>query len=126
MSALLKIGTNNTDLTSFITVPSYVVNSKDIYEEYSDGNKKFRRKLIRKRITGSFSLQFSDPEDYDAFVALIKSSRDNVGLIDAKVYVNNLDEVKTSKFYLEYELPLLRPVLGIKSTELIDVTIEEY
>lgn len=123
MSALFKVG--NTDLTNFITVPSYIVNSKDIYEEYTDGNKKFRRKVIRTRISGSFSLLFSDKADFKAFLTLMKNSKTKEGAITATVYVNNLMEVKSSTFFIEYDVADIAPFLGTKRVDAIQVTIEE-
>lgn len=113
------------DLTSFIMVPSYIVNSHDIYEEYSDGNYKFRRKVIRTRISGKFSLKFSDKYDFDQVLAKFKSAKDSEGAVPATVYVNNTQEVKTSKFFLDYEVADIIPFLGVKDTDALEVTIEE-
>ena len=116
---------NGADLTGFIVVPSYIVNSHDIYEEYSDGNHKFRRKVIRTRISGKFSMKFSDQYNYNQVMAKFKSSKDSEGAVQATVYVNNTQEVKTSKFFIEYEAADILPFLGIKDTDALEVTIEE-
>lgn len=116
---------NGADLTSFITVPSYIVNSHDIYEEYSDGNYKFRRKVIRTRITGKFSMKFSDKYDFQQVLAKFKSEKDSEGAITATVYVVNTQEVKTSKFFIDFEAADIMPFLGVKDTDALEVMIEE-
>lgn len=120
---LFKIG--QADFTSFITVPSYIVNSHDIYEEYSDGNYKFRRKVIRSRITGKFSMKFSSTYDFQQTLAKFQSEKDSEGAITATVYVVNTNEVKTSKFFIEFEAADIMPFLGVKDTDALEVTIEE-
>ena len=122
-NALFKIG--EADFTSFIVVPSYIVNSHDIYEEYADGNRKFRRKVIRKRITGKFSMKFSDKYSYSQVLSKFKSAQDREGAITATVYVVNTLEVKTSKFFIEFEAADIFPLLGVKETDALEVTIEE-
>ena len=120
---LFKIG--DADFTRFIMVPSYIVNSHDIYEEYSDGNYKFRRKKIRDRITGKFSMKFSDSYSFSQVLAKFNSEKDSDGAITATVYVVNTQTVKTSKFYVEFEAADIIPFLGVKDTDALEVTIEE-
>lgn len=123
MSALFKIG--NKDFTNFITVPGYTVNSKDIYEEYSDGDHKFHRRPIRTRVSGSFQLSFSDKDDYIDFLTTVKNSKTSEGTINATVYVNDLMETKTSVFFIEMEPANIIPFLGIKKTDGLEITLEE-
>lgn len=120
---LFKIG--EADFTSFIMVPSYIVNSHDIYEEYADGNRKFRRKVIRQRITGKFSMKFADKSSFLQTISKFKSAKDREGAITATVYVVNTNEVKTSKFFIEFEAADILPFLGVKETDALEVTIEE-
>lgn len=122
-NALFKVG--DADFTSFIMVPSYIVNSHDIYEEYSDGNYKFRRKVIRTRITGKFSMKFSDKYSFSQVLAKFKSEKDSEGAITCTVYVVNTQEVKISKFFIDFEAADIIPFLGVKDTDALEVTIEE-
>ncbi len=122
-NALFKVG--DADFTSFIMVPSYIVNSHDIYEEYSDGNYKFRRKVIRTRITGKFSMKFSDKYSFSQVLAKFKGEKDSEGAITCTVYVVNTQEVKTSKFFIDFEAADIIPFLGVKDTDALEVTIEE-
>lgn len=122
--ALFKIGT--TDFTKNIcTDPPYAVNSKEIYEEYGDGNHKFRRRLIRKRISGTFSMMFSSPTEYDNFVTTLEGAKGNDTSITCSVFVRNTKSVTTDKFYIDYEPPLIDPVIGTKKVAPLEIAISQ-
>lgn len=123
MSVVFKVG--NTDYTKNVVCPNYIVNEKDIYEEWSDGSHKFRRTLIRTRISGSISVLFDDIDEYDAFLRALRNGRSSEGTVSCTVYVNNADTTKTSNFYLSYDPNNPRPFLGIKNVDPLEITIEE-
>ena len=87
---------NEIDVTRFINESSYIMNSTPVYEEWTDANYKTHRSEYRRRVKGSFDLCFITLEQYDDFIALLKSAL-NKNLLTATFYVggdvNNYQEL---------------------------------
>jgi len=138
MASLFKMG--NIDYTRFITMSSYKVNSKPITKEYVDVNQVTHKEFIRNKVSGSFTLKFYDDrsypdvlttktavENYQDFFDAYNSLRTPNGLIEIEVYLNNRNETKKIKAYMEMEPSNTLPYMndGSKSYDGFDVTITE-
>ena len=116
---------NETDVTRFINESSYTMNSTPVYEEWTDANYKTHRSEYRRRVKGSFDLCFITPEQYNDFIALLKSASDK-NLLTATFYVggdiNNYQELN-----VYYTLESIKTV-SISSKNIfnkVKMTIEE-
>ena len=93
---------NGVDLTKHITVPSYVMNRKDVYKEWEDADHITHRNIFRSRIEGKFTLKFREKDVYYNFLELIKNNKTAEGYIPVLLYVNNLHEVVSANVFLEF------------------------
>lgn len=124
--SLFKIvdGNNIVDYTNYITVPSYKVNNKPFYTEWTDGDLNIHRDIQRYYLEGSFTLYFTDPEEYQAFLSRYKRVMVD-GHIPAYVYSNNDHELKLANIFMDFELENEMPFMGAKEIEGFEVTIRE-
>lgn len=121
-TSIFKFG--GMDYTHNVLVPM-TVNYKDIYEEFTDGNTKFCRQVLRKRIQGTINMLFQSSDEYDDFIRRLEYIKNAEGAILATVYVRNLRQAVQSYFYVDYDPPLVDPLLGIKNVEPLQLKIEE-
>lgn len=63
---LLEI--NGKDYTSKVKVPTWKVNCVDTIEEWTDANYVKHYVLAHRHVSGTFTLLFDSPDDYDAFL----------------------------------------------------------
>ena len=100
------------DLTKHIVAPSYIMNEKDVYNEWEDANYVKHRNVIRTRIEGKFTMKFMEKEVYYNFLDLMKNNRTSSGDILASLYVNNMHKVVSTNVFIEYApantIPLFR------------------
>lgn len=124
--SLFKIVGDNDmlDLTNFITVPSYKVNNKPLYTEWTDGDLVLHRDIQRYYLEGSFTLLFTNSDDYISFLNYYKEALTD-GHIQAYVYSNNDHETKLTHVFMDFELADEMPFMGIKDIDGIEVTIKE-
>ena len=97
------------DFTDLISLPTYDVNYEDVTESWDDANYVSHVTRVRKRVTGKFSLWFSDLARYNLLMVTLKNNRERNGEGDAyvrlRLQVNNeIDEEST------YEAATNRPV----------------
>ena len=116
---------NGVDYTSHIKVPSYSVNKEDEYEEWKDANYRNRKEFLRSRVSGSFTMHFTDPNEYLEFLASLNELKEADGTTLASLYSNKTDEVVTSKYFFTYTPANEMPYMGIKSTSGLSITVEE-
>lgn len=116
---------DGTDFSDCITVPSYKVNSKDIYDEYVDANKIKHRDIHRSQISGTMSMKFFDIDRYYDFLRLLREKKTIEGYVTVSLYVNNLNEVKEADVYIDHDMANVIPVLGMKDNTTIEITITE-
>ena len=90
------------DLTQHITVPSYIVNEKDVCKEWEDANYITHRNIIRTRVEGKFTMRFMEKEKYYNFLELVKNNKTVSGYIPVSLYVNNLHKVVATNVFLEF------------------------
>lgn len=88
------------DFTDLIALPSYDVNYEDITETWDDANYVSHITRVRKRISGKFSLWFSDLTRYNTFIKRLKENRERNGEGEAYVMLrlqvnNEIDEEST-------------------------------
>ena len=116
---------NGTDFTTFITAPSYKVNSLDVYEEWTDANKITHRDVVRTRVSGGFTLKFETKQEYDSFFTIYNTNKAPGGYITATLFINNLGTSLTKNVFLEMEPANTIPFFGAKSYDGFEVTVRE-
>ena len=126
MSSLFKMVHNESmlDLTEHIIVPSYKVNNKPQYVEWSDGDHIMHRDVQRHYLEGTFTLFFNDKDDYTDFLDFYNGAKVD-DYINAYVYGNNDHTVHLTQVYMDFELADEMPFMGVKEIDGIEVTIRE-
>lgn len=120
---LFNIG--GTDLTKYITVPSYAVNEQDVYKEWEDANGIIHRHVYRKKISGNFTMLFFDKDEYFAFLDLLNSNKGAGGYTPASVYVNNTNKTALIDAFITINPSNTIPYMGTSKNEGFEVTIVE-
>lgn len=87
MSATLLI-VNSHDYSGKVNQQSYSCQRKDVYTEWTDGNKIVHRVVARSRIEGSFTMTFLSQTDYAAFKADLNAVKTSGGYFPITVWVN--------------------------------------
>lgn len=95
----LKIG--STDVSSHIDIQNYAVNAVDVYDEWVDGNWVTHRVVTRQRVEGTCEVGFAKAAEYDAFVALLASARQNGGWYNINCYLHNTGENVDAEAYID-------------------------
>lgn len=90
------------DFTPFIISKTYKVNEQDVYETWTDANGITHRVIYRKKISGSFELQFIDRSIYDRFIDELESIKQD-GFYPIELYINNLLMTKQVNAFLSME-----------------------
>lgn len=116
---------NGEDLTQYITVPSYNINSKDIYTAWVDANHVTHRDVTRTKVSGKFTMLFDEHNEYFEFLELIKKHKGAGGYIPVSLYVNNLNTVVNVDVFMDMEPANTLPYFGIRKYDGFEVSIEE-
>lgn len=101
MATIVFFQVGSTDLTPYIDLQNFDVNSEEVYESWTDGNFNEHRVISRTRITGKIKLGFKDLTDFDNFRSLMSSNRNVNGYYSIKVYVNNLNSTETINAFVD-------------------------
>ena len=127
-SILFKMVHNNDmmDLTEHIVVPSYKVNNKPMYVEWSDGDHIMHRDVQRYFLEGTFTLFFNDTTEYTSFLDFYNGAVVD-GYVQAYVYGNNNHTLKLTNVFMDFHDDLAdeMPFMGVKEIDGIEVTIRE-
>lgn len=101
---IFMIGTQAAgDYSDRVIAGSYNVQTTPIYNSWNDANGVEHRSVVRPaRTSGSFDMFFKDITEYDTFVGLIESLRQNDLTVLCTVKSNNTNQLVTGDFYLEF------------------------
>lgn len=113
------------DLTEYITVPSYKVNLRDVYEEWTDNNKTTHQDVVAKKVQGSFSVHFETLEEYLTFIATMKSLKKQNRAYDCSVYCNDMLEAYNIEMFIDYDPPNVMPYIGTKDYDAIEIEVSQ-
>lgn len=67
MATVFLLG--NTDYSGYVNRRKINIDTKPVYEKWTDGNAREHRDVIRWKVSGDITLTFFDPSDYDDFKA---------------------------------------------------------
>ncbi len=91
------------DYSDKILMDTYNVNRIDVYTEWEDANGTIHRDIYRQKIQGEFEMKISNMAEYMAFIADIRT-RKNQGYVPCKVAVNNYNlENVIALLFIDYE-----------------------
>lgn len=98
---MLKIG--NLDITSCVQEKTYSMRSTEETKSFKDGNGILHKRLIRKRIIGSFEAVFVDglTVAYNDYLTALNGATDSEGRVTVTASVTNLNEDKEILCYIE-------------------------
>lgn len=63
---------NGVDFSSFVDAKTYAITSEDLYRSWTDANGTEHRVVYRKKISGSFKLEFFDYQNYEALLTAVE------------------------------------------------------
>lgn len=86
-----------------ILMDTYNVNQNDVYTQWEDANGDHHRSIYKKRISGNFTMKFSNLQEYKTFLADVERFKTNGGYVRVNLAVNNLDEERNAKMYINYQ-----------------------
>lgn len=127
MAQLFKMGAY--DLTEHIVVPTYKVNEQPEYEEWKDANYTLHREIVRTKVQGSFTVQFSSPNEYEDFLRILDNNTLTDGSTHASVYVHNKAHdnqgmVKDCYVFVDFDPPDSYPIMGSEDSS-FEISISE-
>lgn len=93
-----KIG--NTDFSEHIDRQNYAVDNEEVTVPWTDINGTEHRDFVRTRLTGRFTLGYSDAAAFAAAVAAISAAKAANGYASCQVYANNDGTTHTADCYL--------------------------
>lgn len=116
---------NGVDYSGNVMVGTYKVNSTDVFDTWMDANGVNHRQILRKRVSGSFTMQFRNISKYDEFVQHVEESKTVGGWIPCYLFVNNLNTSKSCKMFVDF-LPDLDRQNGARNyVPAFEVNVEE-
>ena len=84
---------NGVDFSSFVDAKTYAITSEDLYRSWTDANGTEHRVVYRKKISGSFKLEFFDYQNYEALLTAVELT-DNT-YASCMLPVNNVNGTAT-------------------------------
>lgn len=96
------------DFTQYIPAPSYDVNLEDIDEDWTDANYVTHRIVPRTKIKGSLELLFTEKEQYNRFLKLLKMNKlvNGAGYTQLKVQVNDDIDIYSNEIFIKGDATL--------------------
>lgn len=91
----------STDVTAFVDIQNYKMNSEDVYSTWTDGNKVDHRVITRQRIRGEVKLGFAKATDFSSFMTLLGTARTADGYYPVTAYVQNTGTTPTFNAFLD-------------------------
>lgn len=120
---LFQIG--DTDYTRKIIQGTYTVNSYDVYKEWQDANVNIHRSVLKRRISGVFTMYFGNQTDYQTFLNSLETVRKNDGSYTVSIMVNNEHSFKTNiDMFIDFRPTREQKVLGEAWYPELDVSIQ--
>lgn len=119
---LLMFGTY--DATKHIVVPSYNVNTEEVYDEWKDGFGKTHRDIYAETTGGSMNMQFFTAAEFAAFRAAVDAVRSDYGYVTCQIWSNNRQELQTKEVFLTFA-PAIRRDDERKQFEQMTVRVED-
>ena len=101
MATIVFFQIGSTDLTPYIDIQNFNINSEEVYETWTDGNFVEHRDISRSRISGTLKLGFDDLTDFDNFRSLLASNRNINGYYPIQIYVNNLNSTQSINAFID-------------------------
>lgn len=117
---------NRLDLTRYIPMSKYTVNSIKNYDEWTDSNYRRHRQLTDIKVEGDFTLRFPSIAKYQEFVDFIEAnSSPTTGAIKCDVWCNNTHETKGIDAFIDFAPQNDLPLLADNKSEGFTVTLSE-
>ena len=123
MATLFQI--NGTNVTPDMDVQNYAMNAVDEYTEWLDGNGVKHRDVYRTRVSGSFSLLYTNGTDYASFQTLLSTAKQADNSFPVSAYVNNTDTTDSLDVYLTTATSVKRDDTNGRVWIRVDVSVEE-
>lgn len=113
------------DLTPFIEVPTYKVNLRDGYEEWTDMNKTDHHDINSQKAEGTFSVKFETLEQFQTFLIVMKDYKKQNGSYDCSVYCTNTLSAINVEMYIDFDPANVMPYIGAKDYDSIEITVKQ-
>ena len=101
MPSIIFFQVGSTDLTQYVDIQNFNVNSAEVYETWTDGNYVEHREISRSRITGKIKLGFKSTTELNDFLTTMSNNRNANGYYTITVHVNNLGSTSTISAFVD-------------------------
>ena len=88
------------DLTDAVDIQNFDVNEEQVYTSWTDINGTEHRDFVRTRLSGRFTLGYSDAAAFASAISAISSAVATNGYASCSVYANNDGTTHTADCYL--------------------------
>lgn len=113
------------DATRHILVPSYEVNTSEVYEEWKDGFGKTHRDISAESTSGTMNMQFYTAAEFAAFRTALNAVKSDYGYYTVDIWSNNRQELQTGKeMFIEFA-PTIRRDTDRKQFESMLVRVRD-
>lgn len=98
----LQVVIGTTDITEYVVEGTYKMDGKDTYQSWLDGNMVEHRIIVNSKVEGSFDVVLSNKNNMplDDFYEIFANA-ENLGVVNALVYVTNKGIKKAISAYYE-------------------------
>lgn len=125
MSYNIMFKIKDNDYSTRVIGESYAVRTVKQYDGWTDANGREHRSVYRERIEGTFTMQFADITEYDAFCAYVEANCDYDSSLPCTVWVNNQNASCQGHFFVDYNAVRFIDPKGDDMVERIKITITE-
>lgn len=109
---LLQIG--QTDYTRKIIHGTYAVNKYDVYKEWQDANCTTHRSILKRRVSGSLTMYFSNQDVFQTFLNDLAAEKNNDGSYTVGVMINNDNQwAPQTDLFIDFRPAREQKVLGV-------------
>ena len=98
---VFKIG--DTSYADHVIAGTYQINQKEIGQEWTDANHVKHKTLMRTKISGSCDMFFRTIEEFNDFIANIKTVKTSNQSVPMEVTVNNINEDKIMDAFIDFD-----------------------
>lgn len=122
----MQVLVNGTDITNYIVVDSYEMDSEQSYEAWTDGNKVEHRIVIAEKVKGSFKVALSNKNEMPIsdFLTLWNSAVSN-NYVTITVYVTNKAANKTINAYYTMKNTMHQKLADSSFLDVLEIEIQE-
>lgn len=122
----MKVLVNGIDITDYIVIDSYSMNSEEAFESWLDGNKVEHRIIVSEKVSGSFEVVLSNKNNMptEEFLTLWNNAVNN-HIVTILVYVMNKGQNKMINAFYKMECTKHEKLADGSFLDLMTIELQE-